>query len=350
MRQFNPAPREVGTCGLATRFSPSSCSGCSRGAAGTQPTSRRSRRGRRRSSTSSPRSTRRCSRSRRRRRPRRAAPAGRPEQGLQHPATGLAGAGTRQRQGHDRRVLGLPVPVLRPGRGAGEAGHRAYPKDVRLVYKQFPLTSIHPNAMPASKAALAAGRQGKFWEMHHLIFDNQRQLGPGEVHGVRREAAARRAAVPEGHGVAGDPGADQPRDAGGKAADVTGTPTIFVNGKRLMNRSFDGFKQMIEASTRARRRRRAERRIRSGAMARFAALALVLVLAAALCARAVHESLAADPGEPAAGGGARRAGVPAGRRARATSIATRRTNAAVERSAAVWPRSRTDRTSSGTSS
>src|SRR5262245_21770854 len=37
-----------------------------------------------------------------------------------------------------------------------------YPKDVRVVYKQFPLTSIHPQAMPASKAALAAGRQGKF--------------------------------------------------------------------------------------------------------------------------------------------------------------------------------------------
>ena len=35
----------------------------------------------------------------------------------------------------------------------------------------------------------------------------------------------------------------------GKVADVTGTPTIFVNGKRLMNRSFDGFKQMIDALT-----------------------------------------------------------------------------------------------------
>jgi protein-disulfide isomerase len=34
----------------------------------------------------------------------------------------------------------------------------------------------------------------------------------------------------------------------GKAADVTGTPTLFVNGKRLMNRSFDGFRQMIDAS------------------------------------------------------------------------------------------------------
>src|SRR5262245_15193668 len=53
-----------------------------------------------------------------------------------------------------------------------------YPKDVRLVYKQFPLTSIHPNAMPAAKAALAAGRQGKFVEMHSLIFENQRQLSP----------------------------------------------------------------------------------------------------------------------------------------------------------------------------
>jgi protein-disulfide isomerase len=47
---------------------------------------------------------------------------------------------------------------------------QAYPKDVQRVYKQFPLTSIHPNAMPASKAAIAAGKQGKFWEMHAKLF------------------------------------------------------------------------------------------------------------------------------------------------------------------------------------
>jgi protein-disulfide isomerase len=54
----------------------------------------------------------------------------------------------------------------------------AYPKDVKRTYKQFPLTSIHPNALPASKAALAAGKQGKFWEMHQKLFANQRELTP----------------------------------------------------------------------------------------------------------------------------------------------------------------------------
>src|SRR5262245_9051835 len=47
-----------------------------------------------------------------------------------------------------------------------------YPKDVRLVYKQFPLATIHPQAMAAAKGALAAGRQGTYWEMHDLLFRN----------------------------------------------------------------------------------------------------------------------------------------------------------------------------------
>jgi protein-disulfide isomerase len=123
-----------------------------------------------------------------------------------------------------------------------------YPKDVRLVYKQFPLSSIHPNAMPASKAALAAGRQGKFWEMHHLIFDNQRQLGPEKF---TEFAEKLELDVPQFQKDMESPEvlAQINREMQeGKAADVTGTPTIFVNGKRLMNRSFDGFKQMIDAS------------------------------------------------------------------------------------------------------
>jgi protein-disulfide isomerase len=123
-----------------------------------------------------------------------------------------------------------------------------YPKDVRLVYKQFPLPSLHPNAMPASKAALAAGRQGRFWEMHHLIFDNQRQLGPEKY---TEFAEKLQLDVPQFQKDMESPDvlAQINREMQeGKAADVTGTPTIFVNGKRLMNRSFDGFKQMIDAS------------------------------------------------------------------------------------------------------
>jgi len=48
---------------------------------------------------------------------------------------------------------------------------------VTLVYKHLPLTSIHPEALPAAKASWAAGQQGKFWEFHDALFVNQKQLG-----------------------------------------------------------------------------------------------------------------------------------------------------------------------------
>lgn len=48
---------------------------------------------------------------------------------------------------------------------------------VTLVYKHLPLTSIHAEALPAAKAAWAAGQQGKFWEFHDALFEQQKQLG-----------------------------------------------------------------------------------------------------------------------------------------------------------------------------
>jgi protein-disulfide isomerase len=52
-----------------------------------------------------------------------------------------------------------------------------YQKDVKLVYKHFPLTPIHAEAMPAATAAWAAQQQGKFWEYHDALFTNQNKLG-----------------------------------------------------------------------------------------------------------------------------------------------------------------------------
>src|SRR5688572_24477272 len=50
--------------------------------------------------------------------------------------------------------------------------------DLRLVFRHFPLTSAHPNAMNAALAAEAAAIQGRFWEMHDLLFENQDRLDP----------------------------------------------------------------------------------------------------------------------------------------------------------------------------
>jgi protein-disulfide isomerase len=52
-----------------------------------------------------------------------------------------------------------------------------YPDKIRLVYKNFPLNSIHGEALPAATAAWAAHQQGKFWEYHDALFTNQKQLG-----------------------------------------------------------------------------------------------------------------------------------------------------------------------------
>jgi protein-disulfide isomerase len=58
---------------------------------------------------------------------------------------------------------------------------KAYPSEVKFVYKEFPLTSIHQNALNAAKAAVAAQREGKFWEMHDKLFANQRALLPDNL-------------------------------------------------------------------------------------------------------------------------------------------------------------------------
>jgi protein-disulfide isomerase len=54
---------------------------------------------------------------------------------------------------------------------------------VRLVYRHFPLEEVHPHALHAALAAEVAAGQGKFWPMHDLLFDNQRQLKLPQLRG-----------------------------------------------------------------------------------------------------------------------------------------------------------------------
>ena len=122
----------------------------------------------------------------------------------------------------------------------------AYPKDVRFVYKQFPLEQIHQNAMNAAKASVAAGNQGKFWEMHDELFKISRNLAmdeirkKGEAIGLDMKKFDADMASPETEkAVRGDLEV-------GKTVDVQGTPTMFINGKRVMNRSLEGMKSMVD--------------------------------------------------------------------------------------------------------
>jgi len=122
----------------------------------------------------------------------------------------------------------------------------AYPKELRFVYKQFPLEQIHQNAMNAAKASVAAGNQGKFWEMHDELFKIYRELS---LENIRAKAQLIGLDMKRFDADMASPATEKAvRDdlTLGRNVDVQGTPTLFINGKRVMNRSLDGMKAMVD--------------------------------------------------------------------------------------------------------
>lgn len=121
-----------------------------------------------------------------------------------------------------------------------------YPNDVKLVMKHF-LIQTHAFAKKASMAALAAARQGKFWEMHEKLYAAQKELNDARIDAVAQEVGLD---LERYHADLNDPQiwALIVRDMNdGRQAEVRGTPTIFINGKLLNQRSLAGFEEAIEA-------------------------------------------------------------------------------------------------------
>jgi len=123
---------------------------------------------------------------------------------------------------------------------------KAYPNEVRFVYKDFPL-SFHKQARNAAKAARAAGEQGKFWEMHDLIFENFSKVNEA----MFKDFAAKlnldmNKFLSDFKSTKYDNLIQQDINLG-RQAGVTGTPSLYMNGKRMQRRSFDDFKQSIDA-------------------------------------------------------------------------------------------------------
>jgi protein-disulfide isomerase len=104
--------------------------------------------------------------------------------------------------------------------------------EVTLVYKHFPLTQAHPQALPAAKAALAAHKQGKFWEFHDILFANQQRLGEAFY-----LETAKKLKLDLKKFQADYDGADQliVQDFTlGRRLNVQGTPAMFLNGESLV--------------------------------------------------------------------------------------------------------------------
>lgn len=112
---------------------------------------------------------------------------------------------------------------------------RAFGNDLRFVFRNFPLTQIHPHAMNAARAAEAAALQDRFWEMHDTLYENQENLDDESLlaYATSLELDLQR--------FADDMFSQQVEERilydleGGARSGVNGTPTFFINGFR-----FDG--------------------------------------------------------------------------------------------------------------
>jgi protein-disulfide isomerase len=115
-------------------------------------------------------------------------------------------------------------------------GIRRYMGDnLRCVFRHFPLAEAHPHARHAAEAAEAAGAQGKFWEMHDILFQNQDALEDADLimYAARIGIDFQRVSQELAAGTYTRKVRDDFR--GGVRSGVNGTPTFFINGIR-----FDG--------------------------------------------------------------------------------------------------------------
>lgn len=116
---------------------------------------------------------------------------------------------------------------------------------LRVVWRHFPLAQVHPHAIAAALASEAAARQGRFWEMHALLFQANGNLTlpdlqtyaamlglPAGVITLAMEDAELRAAV-------------RAQFSAAAAAGVSGTPTFFVNGERVSGWADGGLERAV---------------------------------------------------------------------------------------------------------
>ena len=113
-----------------------------------------------------------------------------------------------------------------------QAARKAFGGNLRVAFRHFPLRASHPRALPAAKAAEAAGEQGRFWDMHDRLYRHQSELSDEDLVGYARELGLDldrfRASL--------DAPAHEARIrddlASAAASGAQGTPTLFINGER----------------------------------------------------------------------------------------------------------------------
>lgn len=130
-----------------------------------------------------------------------------------------------------------------------------FPDDLRIVFRHFPLTTIHKNSMLAAKASEAAGMQGKFWEMHDILFEKQTEWANERDPKEKFSEYAKSLELDEGKFL---------QDLESKEADdlvkgdifsanrlrITTTPSFYLQGEKVQPKSYEEFKGKVEDQVR----------------------------------------------------------------------------------------------------
>jgi len=120
-----------------------------------------------------------------------------------------------------------------------------YPESVKIIFKHYPLP-FHKQALPAALASMAAGEQGKFWEYHDELFLQQNSLSSDKYLEIAQNMGLDLKIFSLDMMRPSIRKKIEQDISDAKKAGVTGTPTIFVNGRKLKKRGFDSISKLID--------------------------------------------------------------------------------------------------------
>lgn len=117
---------------------------------------------------------------------------------------------------------------------------------VKIVFKNYPL-NFHKMARPAAMAGIAAANQGKFWAFHDLLYENHKTLSEEKFIQFAEQLNLDMAQFKRDMKSSATQKILQRDIEAAGNADVTGTPAIFINGRKVRQRSLESIQQMIDA-------------------------------------------------------------------------------------------------------
>ena len=120
-----------------------------------------------------------------------------------------------------------------------------FPNDLKHVYKHFPL-GFHKRAEPAARASIAAGIQGKFWEMQNILYENTKNLEDKDLKKYAEKIGLNVEQFEKDYQSEKVAKLVKNDMAEARRVKVTGTPTLFINGKRVKQRQPEAMKKVIE--------------------------------------------------------------------------------------------------------